>query len=137
MDDLETAAENGWDAHRLGLILDDVNTIRLALAIGEGTLEALPPGKQQNSEQCVLARALSNGWKAEIDERIVLTPPDDVEVDLSACVRELNACGIKARKRDDDFDECSWVEIEIASLWADFIDDFDDGAIPHLIFKDN
>lgn len=46
----------------IGIVLTDVNDIRTALAIGEGKLEELPKGVRSNPEDCVLARALSNGW---------------------------------------------------------------------------
>lgn len=52
----------------LGVALADANDIRLALAIGEGKLKALPVARLGKSEQCVLARALSNGWGASVNE---------------------------------------------------------------------
>jgi hypothetical protein len=67
--ELTAEAENQIYADKsllLPLVLMEVNEIRLALAIGEGKLPELPKSIRANPEQCVLARALSNGWSASI-----------------------------------------------------------------------
>jgi hypothetical protein len=51
----------------IGIALEDANSIRRALAIGEGILPELPKGIPGNEQMCVLAKALSNGWAPFVD----------------------------------------------------------------------
>lgn len=133
----------------LSLILGQVNGVRRALAIGEGTLAALPPGRLSDPEECVLARALSNGWRGIIEDGGFLLPPPDVQVDLPAAVAALDALGFDARVEsaeslgepvDGDFDAETGeyrdgIHFVLPSLWARFVFEFDRGALPFLILE--
>lgn len=55
------------------ILLEQVNRIRMALAIGEGKITELPKGIIGHPQQCVLARALSNGWTAHVSDIVELT----------------------------------------------------------------
>lgn len=79
--------------------LEEVNKIRMALAIGEGKIEALPKGKPERPDQCVLARALSNGWEAAVYplEAVYLTNNDEsYDVDFDKCAESLKQLGFKS-----------------------------------------
>lgn len=114
------------------LLLDQVNKIRLALAIGEGKLEKLPPGKMHELTQCVLARALSNGWVAEVDpERIRFSiPGKEFEIDWEEIGRSLSRLGFTCKV--DPFNE---IDLTCTKTMKNFIYRFDEEQFPELILK--
>lgn len=121
------------------ILLDQVNNIRMALAIGEGKLEELPRGFPKHDEQCVLARALSNGWKAAVSDTIKLSNTKITREQHDACVKALKSLGFRV------VDECharngrlriQLIAIEPSRTMANFIERFDDGDFPDLILSD-
>lgn len=138
----------------LRLALDDANEIRRALAIGDGVLPELPKGRLQNAKDCVLARALSNGWKAHVgsEETIMFHPFEGKTIDdvLKSVValRELGWEEVEHWEqghRDAPPCECGNSEcdengfmIQIPHTWAmmTFISGFDHGYFPELILAD-
>lgn len=137
----------------LGIILNDVNKIRLAVGIGEGKLKELPEGIPEDAEQCVLANALSNGWEAEVDSAIRLKHIDHFETEedeliiWERTVNALNKRGFNAFLEDNSYhDDCNamncWcnedraIVINTTPLMRTLITEFDRGLLPSLILED-
>lgn len=127
-------------------LLDQVNKIRMALAIGEGKLQELPKGKQSSSVQCVLARALSNGWKARVSSHIQITHslPLPENVNLEKVAQTLRGYGFKGVEIIDGscytrfsrhFRKPAGVSFRATPTMDNFIDRFDNGDFPHLILE--
>lgn len=134
--------------------LNDANSIRLALAIGDGVLPELPPGKIGDNQECVLARALSNGWKATISagSSALFHPSEgktlaDIRKSVDA-LEQLGFEGITHWEQEPDSCECDDPEcsgnrregfwIDIPHTWAmeRFVYLFDKGSYPDLILAD-
>ena len=117
----------------LPYVLAEVNDIRLAMAIGEGKLEALPKGVIEDTHQCVLARALSNGWTAVVDGvgiTLHLEPDPDVPADIGAVVITLSQLGYDARAQYRS------VFIAHTKCTGRLVEWFDQGFFPDLILRD-
>lgn len=116
----------GWK----GTVLDIVNNMRMAMAIGEGKLPELPKGLVGNPNQCVLARALSADWNVQVDGcYIELWPPEVSMVKRTHSALERMGFSVMT----DEYDER--VEIKTPDILADFIDTFDEQGFPELIAK--
>lgn len=122
--------------------LDDANDIRRALAIGEGKLDALPAARLGESEDCVLARALSNGWKAGVDTaRTTLTHSNSgmSYKQVALAVETLRQLGFDVEWDDYDWDQAPEgarsYSIDINHTWpmSQFVDWYDKGAYPELV----
>jgi hypothetical protein len=125
----------------LAEVLSDVNSIRLAIGIGEGKLKTLPKGIPGDASQCVLAKALSNGWQPEVDDRITLEHEDLAEFDLSAMLATLKSEGLNAyiEYEYDDYDSEEYpraVVIDLTENMQRLIKEFDDELLPSLILED-
>jgi hypothetical protein len=129
----------------LGIVLNDVNKIRLAVGIGEGKLPELPKGIKGDPQQCVLARALSNGWHVEVDSSIYLSHPTAFEnsFDWQKAEKVLNELGFEAYWEDGRYESLDgWVEdesqlvIELTPQMEQLVADFDSGLIPSLVLED-
>jgi hypothetical protein len=131
-------------------VLGDVNAIRISLLIGEGKLEQLPPGVMRDSHQCVLARALSNGWTANVGEEVVLRhpwSPDASQPDFVACCKALQDRGFDAEVTYDEVEtynesteeyeythgEITGIELKSTRAMCQLITWFDGGFLPELI----
>jgi hypothetical protein len=148
----------------LAIALEDANAIRHALAIGEGKLEKLPKGITGNESQCVLARALSNGWYpfVESDDSTVFHVLDTkvTEQSLADATEALVHLGFKSNyfietahnsiipsnmeseleiDTDDENSEVLIGRINIANTvaMAKLIDLFDQKLLPDLILERN
>jgi hypothetical protein len=131
-----------WNPHKLlPYVLDDINLIRQAVGIGEGKLPELPKGVRSKDEQCVLARALSNGWRATVGVHWtelrhgdgIFT--DEEGIDMEKIVESLQGLGFKAFNRSYSRGELlleRW--IELSNTWAmqKLVNLFDDGHFPEL-----
>jgi hypothetical protein len=153
---LEEKVEGGNYTLLLPIALADANSIRHALAIGDGVLPELPKGQLGNSEQCVLARALSNGWKATVnsDETHLLHPFEgktaaDVRKAVEALEQMGFACVSHGSYGEPDADRCGcgdpscsdntngyWIEVPHTWAMSMFITLFDGGHFPDLILTD-
>jgi len=127
----------------MGRILEDVNSIRLAIGIGEGKIPELPKGRPGDASQCVLARALSNGWEPDIEtDRIRLSnyEPDVLKTfDFEKVVSTLRLKGLEASYEVDEWEgerESCWITITPTEEMQTLIRDFDNGFLPSLILKD-
>lgn len=117
----------------LPIVLDEANRIRLALAIGEGLLPELPQGVPGNGELCVLARALSNGWDASVDDdEVCLTHPFKLEEDFRRAAKALEDLGFEDVEYGTGF-------VNFLPSWSmgRFIRNFDGGIFPELILGDD
>lgn len=148
----------------LGKLLETANKIRLAIGIGEGKIEQLPKGKIGDTTQCVLARALSNGWKAEVEsDNIQLRCPVKLrnKFDFDAGATALRQLGfkevsitdvnrytkedvqadndhkVKYGYRNEKLDKFVPAILSFATTanMANFIERFDDGDFPDLILE--
>jgi len=132
----------------LSEILEDVNTIRLAVGIGEGKIPRLPAGIPGDSQQCVLARALSNGWEPDVDGSFITLKNFDYETldnfDFEEAVGVLKSKGLDAsydveEYEEDDgsiFKEEGYINIKCTPLMSKLITEFDDKHLPSLILND-
>lgn len=123
----------GYKPHQypvnFSLLLDQVNRVRIALAIGEGKLEALPPGRVGHAEQCVLARALSNGWQVEVSNEIAFQHPT---ADLDSAVGALRSAGFDAVH----LIHSNVISMKLTKTMSNFINRFDEEQFPDLILED-
>jgi hypothetical protein len=127
----------------LDKVLEDVNKIRLAIGIGEGNLADLPSGIRRNPSQCVLARALSNGWEVNIEEDITLShhvKPFEKPFNWHKAVESLVKLGFDAwlsgDEEDDDEYPVWWeIHIEHTPEMVALIEDFDSGLLPFLVLE--
>ena len=137
----------------LGVILEDVNKIRIALGIGEGKLPELPAGIKGDPRMCVLAKALSNGWEIEVESELRFTHPEyfSKPFDWMKAVDALNDMGFNAHYDSGECEVdcycgdscCSGTEmvqegdeqitIALTSQMDDLIRDFDKGYLPFLV----
>jgi hypothetical protein len=114
--------------------LEQVNSIRTALAIGDGALKELPKGSIGEAHHCVLARALSNGWKAGVypGEEIYFEHPGLGYDDFRRAAETLEVLGLSV----ESFGE-SWVCVEPTLEMSQLAWAFDDGLIPELVLEDD
>ena len=106
--------------------LEVVNAVRLALAIGEGKLPALPRGVLRDPEQCVLARALSNGWSAMINCGVIALR--NANADADAAADALRTLGFQVCDVYEDV-----VEVMLPQVLAALVTEFDFEKLPELI----
>lgn len=113
------------------ILLDQVNRIRMALAIGEGKLEELPKGIIAESDQCVLARALSNGWQANVTAACIELTHSNINgaIDMEKVAVSLKTLGFKGAVTKYQ----GGVEFEPSLTMRNFIVRFDKGDFPWLI----
>lgn len=115
----------------MAVVLNYVNRIRQALLIGQGTpLDQLPKGKIGDTKSCVIAVALSNGWKCRASEA-TLTLYHNGNIDVEAAVTALRELGFKVVRRNQSID------IETPTMIENFIMRFDAGDFPDLVLTDN
>ncbi len=130
------------------LALSDANEIRRALAIGEGKLEKLPTAVLGNSEDCVLARALSNGWKAAVtssETTIAHSPRGITLAQVKLAVEALNDLGFIGVTYSPSYEISIDQEgfdsyyISIPHTWAmeQFVNWYDRGAFPELVLDED
>jgi len=132
-------------------LLETVNNIRIAIGIGEGKLEALPQGRLESPRQCVLARALSNGWKATVSNEISLVAPKAIRgtFDFNAAATALKSMGFTnvlvvdehfCAERDCKSTGDPWkpttIHFDPSKSMTNFIERYDEGQFPDLILKD-
>lgn len=126
--------------------LADANEIRRALAIGEGKLEELPPAVIGNSDDCVLARALSNGWHASVgsSETTISHRADGITYTaVKLAVTTLKQLGFIGVCLEQDYDLGVDVSnryyIVIPHTWAmaEFVSWYDKGAFPELVLDED
>lgn len=111
--------------------LEQANMIRIALAIGEGKLDALPKGKPGDPAQCVIAKALSNGWEACVDnDQIELSHDGEETVDLIAAAEALTSLGFEEVKGFGGS-----ISFNTTTAMHEVISLFDDGKLPDLILE--
>ena len=141
--------------HDLGVVLNDVNKIRLAVGIGEGKLPELPKGIKGDPRQCVLAKALSNGWNVEVDGNICLRHTDDFvkPFNWERATDTLRELGFRTElyydgeefddyvvdfhdESDQLYDDLFEIMITCTPEMENLIHEFDDGLIPHLVLND-
>ena len=143
--DTECVGDSRLTLNDLGIILNDVNKIRLALGIGEGKLPELPKGIRQSESQCVLARALSNGWEVRVDDQITLSHPSQLtNFDWEKAASTLENLGFDCHFVDDSYYddfyeetvEDKWIVIETTDQMKILIEDFDKGLLPDLVLND-
>ena len=149
------SAEATMTLRDLGVVLNDVNKIRLAVGIGEGKLPELPKGIKGDPQQCVLARALSNGWDVEVDNVISLRHGKTFEkpFDWTKTNKTLNDLGFKSNLyydgeeyddylnmygEDDEamYDDLYEIAIPLTPEMSTLISEFDEGLIPQLVLED-
>lgn len=118
-------------------VLEQVNQIRQALAIGEGKLPELPKGVPGNSSQCVLARALSNGWKARVEPLDIRLSYDGLEEEgYKKATAALVHLGFDARYYGGNDDDPRELVIYSTTEMRKLVEDFDEELIPELILED-
>lgn len=128
-------------AHELtnrGLVsraLKQVNDIRIALAIGEGKIPRLPKGVPSDSKQCVLARALSNGWTATVAGVVTLKHPKE-GVDWTATRDTLELLGFQHVKLTHNR-RYNVLTFQLTDEMDELISRFDTRRMPHLILEGN
>lgn len=121
-------------------VLQQVNSIRIALAIGEKKLDRLPKGIIGSPQMCVLARALSNGWYPSVGGVIVLSHPIE-GIDWDGAKQALVSLGFErvriCRASSQYFHKPtkSLVFRTTAEMGA-LISRFDDGEFKHLLMED-
>lgn len=128
-------------AHR---VLEQVNKIRMALAIGEKKLDRLPKAIKGDSRQCVLARALSNGWEADIGGDASMELIHDVEgIDWDAALEAMHNLGfgsarIDHRPGNKRRGRPAKIAIHFTATpeMDELIDRFDSGLMQHLVLND-
>lgn len=123
-----------------GILLDQTNRIRQALAIGEGILPELPKGIIGNGQQCVLARALSNGWTTSVDSSEIVFRHKKLKVaDFQRCAHALRQLGFIAEYLAPDNDASAYREHIISmrptKTMSNFILRFDEGDFPELVLE--
>jgi hypothetical protein len=127
----------------LPIALADANEIRRALAIGEGKLEKLPVATIGANDDCVLARALSNGWSATVSsgETTIGHLADDITfVQVKLALQTLKQLGFVGvyMSPDCEVTEPGWFYyIVIPHTWAmqEFVTWYDKGAFPELVLE--
>lgn len=123
--------------------LEMANEIRLALAIGEGKLEELPQGVRSEGDQCVLAKALSNGWQATVGyDTITLKHADDGTVDFNKSVATLEQLGYRSvtQNQAEYYGQGPQRVIQFDTpifIYTGFLTAFDEGQLPDLILNDD
>ena len=132
-------------------ILEDVNKIRRALAVGEGKLvllSELPRGVPRDGQECVLARALSGAWSCEADtDGLVFYIGAFTFGAFTLNIERVSEALIEAGFTVDSWScycgkcagaSCGGGEIYMITPnhFADFIEAFDAGRLPKLILGD-
>lgn len=116
------------------VVLNQVNKIRIALAIGEGLLQELPQGIPREPTMCVIARALSNGWKATVADEITMTNDKlNDSFDWDTAVDTLQRFGFDAHK--ESYERRCAIEIKVTPEMCELMEFFDNGSLPHLILE--
>jgi hypothetical protein len=117
-------------------LLSQLNDIRVAVAIGD-PLSVMPKGALGSVSKCPIARALSNGVKADVDgEVIILRFPRNSEHDLDLIVEELrklghkDAANISAKSRRK-------IMFSTTRMMSNFIERFDNNGFESLIEGSN
>lgn len=132
----------------LPVVLDQVNMIRMAVGIGEGKLPELPKGVRGNSDYCVLARALSNGWRAEVGTgRTTIVHKGGIEgIDIPLILRTLRDQGFEAFSKAEQFYDnttrmygqiLTGIEIKNTMAMRSLVRQFDSGYFPGLFENPN
>lgn len=130
-------------AREFGQVLDQVNSVRVALGIGEGKLEEFPKGDPGDATMCVLARALSNGWEPEVDNSyIFLSHWPANEINFKKIATALRRRGFEEVALTDygsvteDSEYANGIRFKTPQLWAKLITEFDTERIPWLVSDD-
>lgn len=119
----------------VGTALDQVNAIRIALAIGEGKIPALPQGVPGNADHCVIAKALSNGWKAYVDNNsIELIHSIDSTIEKAKIRNALAESGFIILAMYSDDNEI-YIVIKTTTALDLMIRAFDEQLLPELILE--
>lgn len=120
------------------IVLEQVNLVRTALAIGEGKLPKLPPGVPGDAQHCVIAAALSNGWKPCVaDDEIMLEHPTK-GIDWDAIKATLEAYGFQDVElgitgRPSRPKKTRTITFRTPAAMAQLIFEFDKGELPSLL----
>ena len=121
-------------------VLEQVNEIRQALAIGEGKLPELPKGVPGFPEQCVLARALSNGWKAAVTGPVVYFRNPKLSIkELEKAGETLTQLGwtvldIERNKNEPEYGP--ELPVRCTPEMRQLVSDFDSKRLPQFILED-
>jgi hypothetical protein len=120
------------------VVLEQVNIVRTALAIGEGKLPKLPQGIPGDPQHCVLAAALSNGWVPNVgEEEITLRHPTE-GIDWSALKDALESYGFQgvllgsAGRPSRPLKNRS-ISFDTPAAMSQLIRSFDEGDLPFLL----
>lgn len=129
--------------------LEIVNKIRTVLLIGEGKLESLPMGYLRDAHSCVLALALSNGWRSQVGEYIYLVHAPDGSVNfnmLRVALEERGFRGVSHLTQETGWNdeleqynppgEVCGVKFNCPTVLEQFFTKFDSGQYPNLILND-
>ena len=111
------------EASEFSKLLEQVNSVRIALGIGEGKLQELPPAVVGDPNQCVLARALSVDWDAHVENEIVTLTwrgkPEEVDwKGVQSALRRRQFKDVSIFSRDDYSLEEHEEEIRAEKEWA-------------------
>jgi hypothetical protein len=117
-------------SHVVDIALEIVNKIRIALAIGEGKLNNLPEGVIQDSKMCVIARALSNGWSADVSYGEICLATTDPEVSLDETQAALEKLGFEEITRYGGALGRQTVEFRTPTALSMVAKAFDEGLLP-------
>ena len=131
------------------ILLDQVNRIRTAMLIGEGKLTELPQGEMGQSDRCVIARALSNGWCPSVDEETIYLNHDFTD-EITEEITEDNIKSMCSALRASGFTHVNYeydapgtyyggniqINFTPTTTMGNFIERFDNGEFPHLILND-
>jgi hypothetical protein len=120
-------------------VLEQVNDVRRALAIGEGKLARLPKAIPGDPHQCVLARALSNGWVTRVSDYNFTLTHDVDGIDWPAIQEALLSLGFPLVKigREVTRREVKSRKLTVSHTpeFAELVERFDSALIPHLILE--
>lgn len=124
----------------LPYVLGDVNAIRTALAIGEGSLDELPQGVPKDSEHCTLARALSNSWRCEMHGWAFTLSNADPKASIPKTVEILEQLGFVVEDESEDADSYDhtdpYVVVRSTRAMTLFARLYDRNAFPELVLPD-
>jgi hypothetical protein len=128
-------ASNGGPVN-FKILLRQLNAIRVAVGIGDGTLTEMPKGRPNNASTCPIAMALSNGWQAHVSDHVSLTRFDRKrEIDPNKIVRALRNAGFRVSGARTGGTYCNEVviAIDLTKTMENFIYRFDEREFQDLI----
>lgn len=120
-------------------LINDLNRIRMCFGMPE--LAALPQAVPGDEDECVIAVAMSNGWKAEVSETIVLYWDDPQNIPSTEVLNAIQVAlenqrfefqfSIDGRYRDGEY--VPEFAIKMTNDMQNLIHHFDNYKFPHLM----